>query len=131
MKKHFYFYILKNKQKNQPRQCFLFLCNSSLPGQSVYSVRNVCALQKPSQVAERDDLTREVTGFSSQWQKVQFVFSLCSRKLFDRQFERRIFIKNKISADNYKHVSWHSCALVYQCPSPVLRLIQRSVCCCR
>lgn len=95
VKKHFHFYILKNQQKNQPRQCFLFLCNPSLPGQSVCSVRNVCALQKPSQVAERDDLTREVAGFSLQWQKVQFVFSLCSRKLFDRQSERRIFRKTK------------------------------------
>lgn len=35
--------------------------------------------------------------------------------------------KNKISAENGKHVSWHSSALVYQCPSPVLHLIQRTV----
>lgn len=35
--------------------------------------------------------------------------------------------KNKVSAENCKHVSWHSSALVYQCPSPVLHLIQHRV----
>lgn len=35
--------------------------------------------------------------------------------------------KNKISAENGKHVSWHSSALVYQSPSPVLHLIQHRV----
>lgn len=35
--------------------------------------------------------------------------------------------KNKISAENGKHVSWHSSVLVYQSPSPVLHLIQHRV----
>lgn len=127
VKKHFYFYILKKTTKNPTQTTLPFLMQlvSSWP-KRVLGEKCLCLAEtQPGCGARWLDAWGRWVLFAVAKSTI-CLLAVFPKAVWQAVWEENIQ-KNKISAENGKHVSWHSSALVYQSPSPVLHLIQHRV----